>query len=194
MDKEKGKLIIVSAPSGAGKTTLVKHLLSQMADLQFSISATSRTKRQNEEDGEDYYFLSVEEFHKLIDEDAFLEWEEVYHGVFYGTLKREVRRITSAGHHVIFDVDVIGGLNIKKQFPEQAISIFVQPPSLEVLEQRLRKRSTDSEESIHKRLSKGKFELGFANEFDTILINDQLDEACKSIVEIVENFILNGHA
>lgn len=189
MVQKTGKLIVVSAPSGAGKTTLVKHLLQSINKLQFSISATSRDKRANEIDGRDYYFMSPLAFRQKIDAGEFLEWEEVYEGVFYGTLRHEVNRITTSGSNVIFDVDVVGGLNIKKQFPHDALSIFIQPPNLEELEKRLRNRSTDPEESLQKRLAKSAQELEYAIFFDVIVINDQLEQAKEEIVQLVNKFI-----
>lgn len=184
-----GKLIIVSAPSGAGKTTIVKSILDAGFNLEFSISACSRAKRPTEVDGKDYYFLSVEEFKQKIAQDAFIEWEEVYKDHFYGTLKSEVNRIWESGNHVIFDVDVIGGLNIKKIYKEIALAIFIMPPSVEELETRLRKRSTESEESLRKRMSKAKHELTFAFSFDKIIVNDDLEKAIEETHEIVETFL-----
>ena len=158
MDKVfSGKLIVFSAPSGAGKTTIVHHLLNQNLGLEFSISACSRSKRKNEINGKDYYFLSTEEFKHKISNNEFVEWEEVYHDNFYGTLKAELERIWNNGHHVIFDVDVIGGLNIKNSYPKETLAIFVQPPSVEELRSRLYKRSTDSQQNIEKRISKVTF-------------------------------------
>ncbi len=185
-----GKLIIVSAPSGAGKTTLVKHLLSQKLNLEFSISATSRNKRHTETHGKDYYFFSADEFREHIEKGAFLEWEEVYEGTYYGTLKSEVDRITANGGNVIFDVDVVGGINIKKFYGKRALSIFVQPPSVDELQKRLTGRGTDSEETIKKRVEKAEFELTFATQFDVVIINDDLDVACREMIETVSNFIL----
>lgn len=186
---DKGKLIIFSAPSGAGKTTVVRHLLESGLNLEFSISAASRKKRNGEEDKKDYYFLSVDEFKNKIKEDAFLEWEEVYKDHFYGTLKSEVERIRAKGVHVIFDVDVVGGLNIKKYFGDEALAVFVLPPHIDELENRLRGRSTEDEESLKKRLGKAKHELSFASEFDYQLVNDKLEAAKNEAVKIVEEFI-----
>lgn len=188
MEVRKGKLVIFSAPSGAGKTTIVKHLLKQNLDLEFSISATSRAPRGNEKNGVDYYFISPSEFIKRADNNEFVEWEEVYKGTCYGTLKSEVERITSAGKNVIFDVDVVGGLNIKKMYGNRALSVFVQPPSAHELENRLRSRATDSEETILKRLAKSEFELSFADKFDVVVINDILEEACASVVSELNAF------
>ncbi len=186
---ERGKLVIFSAPSGAGKTTIVRHLLSSGLNLEFSISAASRKKRPNEVHGKDYYFLSAEDFRKKIENDDFLEWEEVYKDHYYGTLKSEVDRIRSKGNHVIFDVDVVGGLNIKKYFGDEAFAVFVLPPHLDELENRLRGRSTENEESINKRLGKAKHELSFASEFDYQLVNDDLEVAKDEAVNIVKKFI-----
>ena len=186
----KGKLIVFSAPSGSGKTTIVKHLLTEKElDLDFSISATSRAARGFEEDGKDYYFLSPKDFKNKVEEKAFLEWEEVYTDTCYGTLNSELDRIWNMGKHVVFDIDVIGGLNIKKQFPEQALAIFVQPPSIEEMEKRLRLRQTDSEEKIIERVAKAEKEISFAKDFDVILINDDLELAKKEAFSLVHNFI-----
>jgi len=184
-----GKLIIFSAPSGAGKTTIVKHLLQQNLGLEFSISATSRGMRHTETNGKDYYFLTSEEFRKKIENDEFLEWEEVYAGTFYGTLKSEVERIRNNGKHVIFDVDVVGGCNIKKYYGDEALAIFVQPPSVEELRNRLVCRSTDAPEVIEKRVAKAEYELTFADKFDVILVNDELDKACRKAEQYVLEFI-----
>jgi guanylate kinase len=189
MSKAKGKLLIFSAPSGSGKTTLVKHLLNEFKTLAFSVSATSRNKRMGEKQGKDYYFIDAENFRKKIEADLFLEWEEVYAGVFYGTLFEEVERLRNKGKHVVFDVDVVGGLNIKKQYGEQALAVFIKAPSLEVLAERLRHRSTDSEESIVKRLEKAKWETGFEDQFDYVLVNDNLKEAQEKMRQIVADFI-----
>jgi guanylate kinase len=187
--ESKGKCIIFSAPSGAGKTTIVHHLLNQNLGLAFSVSACSREPRPNEIDGIDYHFLGLEGFKKHITEDKFVEWEEVYTNNFYGTLKSEIERIWSEGKAVIFDVDVIGGLNLKKRFQDQAFAVFVQPPSYEELENRLRKRSTESEDKINQRMAKATKELAFAPEFDTILVNDDLDEACRKAENLVRTFL-----
>lgn len=186
-----GKLIIFSAPSGAGKTTIVKHLLQQNLGLEFSISATSRGMRHTETNGKDYYFLTSDEFRKKIENDEFLEWEEVYSGTFYGTLKSEVERIRNNGKHVIFDVDVVGGCNIKKYYGDEALAIFVQPPSVEELRNRLVCRSTDAPEVIEKRVAKAEYELSFSDKFDVILVNDELDTACQKAKQLVLEFIKN---
>lgn len=187
----KGKLIIFSAPSGAGKTTLVKHLLQQNFNLAFSVSATSRKPRHTETNGTDYYFLSSEDFTQKINNNEFLEWEEVYDGICYGTLKSEVERLRELGKNVIFDVDVVGGLNIKKNYGKDALSVFVQPPSIEELKKRLTNRSTESEEKIQMRLAKAKHELNFAHQFDVVIINENLDEALLEAKKIVGEFIEN---
>lgn len=184
----KGKLIIFSAPSGAGKTTVVKHLLKVNNSLEFSISATSRTPRITESDGVDYYFLSADEFRKKIANNEFLEWEEVYPGTFYGTLKSEVERIRDKGKHVIFDVDVVGGMNIKKFYGKEALAVFIQPPSIEELKLRLTKRSTDSPEVIEKRVQKAAYELTFSSNFDITLTNKDLQETLARAEEIVKAF------
>jgi len=185
----KGKSIIFSAPSGAGKTTIVHHLLAQDLGLEFSISACSRKPRSHEVDGKDYYFLEVEAFKQKIAEEAFVEWEEVYENNFYGTLKSEMQRIWRNGKTVIFDVDVVGGLNLKKEFGEDALAIFVQPPSYEELEKRLRGRSTESEDKIRQRMEKAAKELAFAEEFDFILINDDLKVAFETAEHLVRDFL-----
>jgi guanylate kinase len=184
-----GKLIIFSAPSGAGKTTIVHAMLEHMKELEFSISACSRDMRKGEVDGKDYYFLGLDGFRKRIEENAFLEWEEVYKDHYYGTLHSEVERIWDEGKHVIFDVDVYGGVNIKKQFPEKALAIFVMPPSVEILEDRLRKRSTDPEENIKKRMDKARHEISKAGEFDKIIVNDDLDTAIAEALAAIKEFI-----
>ncbi len=184
-----GKLIIFSAPSGSGKTTLVHHLLSKPdLKLAFSVSATSRAKRPNETDGKDYYFLSADEFRQRISQNEFIEWEEVYEDQFYGTLRSEIDRIHAEGKTVVFDVDVVGGVNLKKKFGDQALSVFVKPPSIEELENRLRNRSTESEESLKKRVGKAAEEMEFANQFDVILVNDELELAKEKAEALVREF------
>lgn len=187
--ENKGKCIIFSAPSGAGKTTIVHALLGKDLGLEFSVSACSRDPRPNEVHGEDYYFLGVEGFKEKINEDAFIEWEEVYSNNFYGTLRSEIERIWSQGKTVIFDVDVIGGLSLKRLFLDDAFAVFVQPPSYEELEKRLRGRSTESEDKIAQRMGKARKELSFAKEFDMVLINDNLDQAIETAAEKVREFI-----
>lgn len=192
MSLKRGKLIVFSAPSGSGKTTLVHHLIAQRGlNLDFSISATSREKRGNEKDGKDYYFISLNDFKKQINEDNFIEWEEVYQGNLYGTLKSEIERIWSIGKHVIFDIDVVGGLRIKEKFPEQTLAVFVQPPSIEEMEFRLRNRKTDTEEKIKERVQKAERELKFSNRFDVVLVNDNLEKAKIEAYNLVSNFINN---
>lgn len=185
----KGKAIIFSAPSGAGKTTIVRHLLSTFSNLSFSVSATSRAKRDYEIDGKDYHFISVEAFKNKINENAFVEWEEVYPDHFYGTLKSEIEKIWNEGKHVIFDVDVIGGLNLKKYFGDKALAVFVQPPSLEALEERLRSRKSESEKKIQMRLAKAKNELQKASEFDFRLLNDNLEITKQNAEKAVKEFL-----
>ena len=189
ISNKSGKCVIFSAPSGAGKTTIVHYLLEQNLGLEFSVSACSRDPRGLEEDGRDYYFLGVDGFKSKIESGEFVEWEEVYPDNFYGTLKSELERIWSHGKAVIFDVDVVGGLNLKKFIRENALAVFVQPPSFEVLEERLRYRSTESEEKINMRLAKAAQELAEAENFDHILLNDNLGKACAEAKEIVERFL-----
>ena len=189
MNASAGKLVIFSAPSGAGKSTLVHYLLPKFRELSFSISATSRAPRGEEKHGQDYYFLSAEDFQKRAQNDEFLEWEEVYAGTYYGTLKSEVQRLWNEGKTVVFDIDVVGGLNLKKIFGPQALAMFVQAPSIQVLEQRLRGRGTDSEEKIAERLAKASTEMERAPEFDAIIINDELERAKAEAAETLENFL-----
>ena len=187
---QKGKMVVVSAPSGAGKTTIVQHLLNvEDLGLQFSVSACSRSKRHNEVDGKDYYFMSTGEFKRKIADGAFIEWEEVYPDHFYGTLKSEVERIWKNDRAVIFDVDVIGGLNIKRAFPDRTLALFIAPPSMKELEQRLNKRSTDNPESIRVRVQKAKKEMTFATQFDMQIINDDLQQALKETENAVRHFL-----
>ena len=188
-DSSGGKCVIFSAPSGAGKTTIVQHLLSEIPELAFSVSACSREPRGDEEHGKHYYFLGIDGFKQKIVDGEFIEWEEVYTDNFYGTLASELKRIWAAGKTVIFDVDVVGGLNLKKIMDDQALAIFVQPPSFEDLERRLRYRSTETEEKISMRLEKAHIELDRAPEFDYILLNDDLQRACEEAKEVVRKFI-----
>ena len=186
----KGKLIVFSAPSGSGKTTIVRHLLKQKRfNLEFSISATSREPRGFEKDGEDYYFISLKEFKNNIKNDKFLEWEEVYRDNFYGTLKTEIERIWGLKKHVIFDIDVVGGLRIKKKYPEETLSVFVKPPSVDELKIRLKKRKTESEEKINMRIAKASVELATAPQFDKIIKNYELEVALKEAEELVTQFL-----
>lgn len=185
----KGKLVIISAPSGAGKTTIVKHLLESGLNLSFSVSATTREPRGSEKNGEDYFFLSVPEFKRRIANDEFVEWEEVYKDLFYGTLKSEMERIWNNKKHVLFDVDAQGGINLKKKFGTDAIAIFIMPPSVEELENRLIKRATDTTEKIRIRVEKAREEMKLANQFDTVIVNHHLDSAKKETTKTVSSFI-----
>ena len=185
-----GKLIVFSAPSGSGKTTIVKHLLKQQdLNLEFSVSATSRDPRGDERHGENYYFISLKDFKQHIKDDDFLEWEEVYRDNFYGTLKTEVERIWAQGKNVIFDIDVVGGLRIKKKFPGQTLAVFVKPPSIDELKIRLKKRKTESDDKINMRIAKASVELATAPQFDYIIENNQLEKALKEAVELVDGFV-----
>jgi guanylate kinase len=185
-----GKIIIFSAPSGAGKTTIVKHLLQVNSNLAFSISACTRDKRgRTEENGKDYYFITPEDFKQKIENDEFVEWEEVYEGAFYGTLKSEIERIWESGKHAILDVDVKGGLSIKHFYKERALAVFVKPPSVEELAKRLTARATDSASSISSRVFKAEFEMKFEDQFDEVIVNDNLDEACGKAGKLVEEFL-----
>ncbi|MFT2007339.1 guanylate kinase [Pontibacter sp. 13R65] len=185
-----GKIIIFSAPSGAGKTTIVKHLLQVNPKLDFSISACTRDKRgRSEENGKDYYFITPEDFKKRIENDEFVEWEEVYEGAFYGTLKSEIERIWASGKYPILDVDVKGGLSIKEFYKDNALAIFVKPPSIEELAKRLTARNTDSTSSISSRVFKAEFELRFENKFDKVIVNDNLEEAFAKAEKLVAEFL-----
>jgi guanylate kinase len=185
-----GKLIVFSAPSGSGKTTIVRHLLTKEAlNLEFSISATSRERRGKEVDGKDYYFLSAKEFKTKIKNEEFLEWEEVYRDNFYGTLKSEIERIWAKGKHVLFDIDVSGGLRIKRKFPKETLAIFVKPPSIDELKIRLKKRKTESDDKINMRIAKASAELATAPLFDVIIENDVLENALEKAESLVSNFL-----
>ena len=184
-----GKAVIISAPSGAGKTTLVNKLLKAKLPLLFSVSACSRAPRDGEEDKKNYYFLSIEEFKEKIKAQDFVEWEEVYKGNFYGTLKKEIERIWEEKKHVVFDVDVVGGISLKEYFKENSISIFIKPPSMEVLSERLKKRNADDRKAIKNRLEKSFEEMKSIDKFDKIIINDELSISTKNIIEIVEKFL-----
>ena len=186
---QNGKLIIIAAPSGAGKTTVVKHILQQFPHLSFSVSATTRPMRQGETDGKDYYFLSEQEFKNRIANDEFVEWEMVYVGKYYGTLKSELQRVWNNNQHIIFDVDVEGGLHIKNKYPNNSLSIFINPPSLEVLKQRLTDRNTESEESLRERISKAEHELSFASQFDVVLTNDDLQLTLSNAEQLLKDFL-----
>jgi len=183
------KLIVISAPSGAGKTSVVHFLLKNIPKLSFSISACSRQKRENETDGEDYYFLGVDEFKSKIKEDAFLEWEEVYSNQFYGTLRSEVEKIWKKQKTAIFDIDVVGGINIKNQYPDECLSIFISPPSIKELRNRLNKRGTDLAKDIEIRLAKAEEEMGQSKAFDVVIVNRDLDTTCKKALGVINNFI-----
>ena len=185
-----GKVIIFSAPSGSGKTTIVRRLLARYPQLEFSISATSRAPRGEERDGTDYYFLPQEEFMRAVAENRFVEWEEVYEGTCYGTLRSEVERIWQRGHVIVFDVDVLGGINLKRIFGGDACSVFIMPPSVEELRRRLEGRGTDAPEVIERRVAKAEFELTKAPEFDHTVINDRLDEAVEEVCTILNRFII----
>lgn len=185
-----GKLLIFSAPSGSGKTTIVRHLLGKPAlNLAFSVSATSRPRRGKEKQGEHYYFMSVSEFKNHIKNEDFLEWEEVYRDNFYGTLKSEVERLWAAGKNVIFDIDVAGGLRIKKKFPEQTLAVFVKPPSIDELKIRLKKRSTETDDKINMRIAKASVELATAPQFDVVIKNYDLEVALEEAEKLVSDFV-----
>ena len=183
------KLFLFAAPSGAGKTTIVRHLLSRYDRLSFSTSATTRPKRPHETDGKDYYFISPQKFRALVDNEGFVEWEEVYEGLFYGTLKSEVERLWNEGKHIVFDIDVKGAVNIKKAYPEEAIAVFVKPPSLEALRQRLTARGTEDETNLRRRLDKAAEEMTFEDRFDIVLTNDDLQQALRAAEKIIEDAI-----
>lgn len=186
----KGKIIVVSAPSGCGKSTIINTIIGEgKFDIKFSVSATNRPPREGEVDGVHYHFLTTENFREFIDNDKFVEWEEVYPGRFYGTLCSEVERLLELGHNVILDIDVKGALNVKRLYGNNAVTIFIQPPSIDELRRRLEKRGTDSPELIEVRVGKAEYELGFAPEFDEVVVNDNLEDAVKETSEIIENFI-----
>ena len=182
-------MIIVSAPSGAGKTTIVKHLLKTFPQLGFSVSATSRKIRAGEMNGREYYFITADKFRQMIEQEKLLEWQEVYPGSYYGTQVSEVERIRLNGQFPVFDVDVVGGLNIKKMYGEKALAIFIRPPSYEILESRLRSRATDSEESLQKRLEKTKWELTFEKDLDCVIVNIKLENALQEAELLVKDFL-----
>ncbi len=185
----KGKMVVFTAPSGAGKTTLVRHLLDHFGYLDFSVSATTRNKREHEKEGVDYFFLTEDEFRARIAEDAFVEWEEVYTGQFYGTLKSEVGRIWNEDKAIVFDIDVNGACRLKEKYGEQCLTIFVKPPSIDTLVDRLKKRNTETEASLQKRIEKVKREISYENRFDAVIVNDLLEVAKKEAELLVENFI-----
>lgn len=184
-----GKLLVVTAPSGAGKTTIVHHLLEVFPDLAFSVSATTRARRLDEQEGVDYYYINVPDFKELVAENAFLEWQEVYENQYYGTLKSELARLWAAGKHVIFDIDVQGAVNVKNTFPVQTLTLFIKPPSEQVLVERLKKRKSESAESLQKRIAKATFELTFEEKFDKVLVNDDLATALQQAEKIVREWL-----
>ncbi|MCX7861927.1 MAG: guanylate kinase [Bacteroidales bacterium] len=186
------KVVIISAPSGAGKTTLVQYILEKFPQMEFSISATSRKPRPNEMEGKDYYFITQEEFKKRIENNEFVEWEEVYPGCFYGTLRSELERIWNKGKIVLFDVDVKGGINLKRIFKDNALSVFISPPNIEVLAERLKKRGTETEESLKTRIEKAVYEMTFQTQFDEVVINDDLKQAQYKITEIINNWLMQN--
>jgi guanylate kinase len=186
---QRGKLFVFCGPSGSGKTTIVKYLLANVSGLKFSVSATSRPKRDGEVDGRDYYFISLEEFKRKINKNEFLEWEEVYKGSYYGTLKSEVDRVLDEGNSLIFDIDVKGGLNVKRQYTDQVLTVFVMPPSIEELRNRLLQRHTESEDIINMRIAKAEFEISFSNQFDQLIVNKDLQVAYADAGKVVSDFM-----
>lgn len=185
------RVLIVSAPSGAGKTTIVKEILKKYPCLGFSVSATNRAKRPGEVNGRDYYFLTKEDFLQKAKDNQFIEWEEVYPGTYYGTLKEELSRLSLAGKRAIFDVDVMGGIQLKSIFGPCALALFIQPPSLEILEQRLKQRGTENEESIRKRIGKASYEMSFADKFDSVIVNSDLSQALEKVFFLIDSFLNN---
>jgi guanylate kinase len=191
-DSERQRIIIITAPSGSGKSTIVRHLLQTLPELRFSVSACTRSPRQGEIHGRDYFFISVEEFQQKISEEAFAEYEMVYAGKYYGTLKSELQKIWRIGGYPLADIDVQGALRLKNYFADKALSIFIKAPALEILEQRLRKRGTETEESLRERLQKAEQELQWSNSFDALIVNNQLDEACQQTEQLIRNFLPKG--
>ncbi|MFZ4754179.1 MAG: guanylate kinase [Chitinophagaceae bacterium] len=191
-DSERKRIIIITAPSGSGKSTIVRHLLQTLPELRFSVSACTRSPRQGEIHGRDYFFISVEEFQQKLSEEAFAEYEMVYAGKYYGTLKSELQKIWRSGGYPLADIDVQGALRLKNYFADKALSIFIKAPALEILEQRLRKRGTETEESLRERLQKAEQELQWSNSFDALIVNDQLDEACQQTEQLIRNFLPKG--
>jgi guanylate kinase len=186
--QERGKLIILSAPSGAGKTSIVKVLMKRNLKLKFSVSATTRAPREGEQHGIDYFFLEVPAFKRSVEQGDFIEYEEVYEGCYYGTLKSEVEKILDQGYHALFDIDVMGGINIKKQFRDQALAVFIMPPDIATLERRLAGRGSETKESLVKRLEKARWELSFAPGFDVVIVNNQLEQAVEEVATIIREF------
>jgi len=186
---QRGKLVIFSAPSGAGKTTIVRHLLAQDFGLAFSVSVTTRPPRDYEVHGKDYFFMSLDDFKGSVAAGEFVEWEEVYPGRFYGTLRSELERIWSEGHNAIFDIDVIGGLDLKEVYQTRAMAVFVSPPSVEVLEERLRSRGTEDEATLRTRVEKARHEMSYADRFDAVITNDELETACREAESLVRRFL-----
>lgn len=187
-----GKLIIISAPSGSGKTSIIKEVLSHFGNIEFSRSATTRLPRKDEKHGKDYYFMTLQGFKRAVEQGEFLEYEQVYQKQYYGTLKSELHRIWKKGNHVIFDVDVKGGLNIKQEYPEQSLGLFIMPPSLEELKRRLEVRARDDNRSIIQRLNKAKTELVYAHQFDAVIVNDDLEQAVKEAITKIDSFLKQG--
>lgn len=183
------KLFLFAAPSGAGKTTIVRHLLNRYENLSFSTSATTRSKRPHETDGKDYYFITPEQFRTLVKDNGFVEWEEVYEGLLYGTLKRELDRLWSEGKHIVFDIDVKGAINIKQAYPDEATAVFVKPPSLEALKERLTARGTEDDVNMKKRLDRAAAEMRYESQFDIVLVNDDLQDALRAAEQIIEDAI-----
>jgi guanylate kinase len=188
--EHKGKVIIFSAPSGSGKSTIVNALLARLDRLEFSISATSRAPREGEKEGREYYFLTADEFRRRVERGDFVEWEEVYAGTHYGTLGAEVERIWAAGNVIVFDIDVKGGINLKRKFGDNALALFIMPPSIDELERRLRQRGTESEDTIRKRIGRAELELSFAPQFDRIIINDNLEKAIDETEKTIREFLI----
>lgn len=184
-----GKLIIITAPSGAGKTSITKYLLNKYAQLAFSVSAATRKPRAHEVDGQDYYFMSVDSFHQKISENAFVEWEMVYEGKYYGTLKSEVERLWSIGKTPVLDIDVNGAIHVREQYPNNTLAIFVEPPSMDELKRRLERRGTENIESMQTRLSKAEYEISFKGQFDKVIINDDLQRACGETETVIKEYL-----